>query len=96
MDLKDLKAGMRGITVQGKVVEMTEPREVVVRKTGKKIKLAVATLQDQTDKAKLVLWGDQIEEVSEGNKVIVDNGYTKTFRGNLQIHVGRRGNLKVE
>lgn len=96
MDLKDLKAGMRGINIQGKVVNLTEPRTVVSRKTGRKIKLAIATLDDQTGKAKLVLWGDQTGEVSEGDQVTVNNGYTKTFRGKLQVHVGRRGKLKVE
>ena len=96
MDLKDLRAGMRCVNIQGKVIKKTEPKTVIVRKTGRKIKLSVATLEDETGKATLVLWGDQVNEVSEGDQVTVRNGYVRAFRGELQVHIGRRGTLEVK
>lgn len=90
MQIKDLKDGMTQVTVKGKVTDKTETREVYSRYGFNVHRVANAIVSDGTGSIKLVLWNDQIREVSVGDTVKIENGYVKTFRGELQLSVGRR------
>ncbi|MFQ6073779.1 MAG: hypothetical protein ACE5KC_01035 [Candidatus Bathyarchaeia archaeon] len=52
-------------------------------------------MSDDTGKIKLTLWNDQIDQVNVNDSIKVENGYITTFRGEMQLNVGRYGKLTV-
>ena len=94
MNVADLRDGMRRVDAEGIIAEIAEPRTVNLR-TGGEAKVADCTLKDDTGTIKLSLWDDQIDQVRQGSKVRVTNGYTNSFRGEVRLNVGRYGKLEV-
>ena len=95
MKIKDLKNGMKQVNVEAKVLEKTATREVMARYKNEKYRVATAVIADETGKIKLTLWNEQIEQVNEDDKVTVENGYVTSFRGEIQLNIGRYGTLTV-
>jgi len=85
---------MNNLSLKAKVAEMTEPREVMT-KFGTVTNLIEATLEDETGSIKLTLWGKQSEGLEEGKEVEITNGFTKQFRDELQLGIGRGGTIKA-
>jgi replication factor A1 len=94
MEIGQLKSGMSGVTVEASVVSISEPRTVNLRDGGN-AKVADCLIQDDSGQIKLSLWEDQIAMVKAGSKIAVENGYTRSFRGENVLNVGRYGKLKV-
>ena len=94
MQIKDLKNGMRAVTVEASVVSVSEPRTVNLRDGGT-AKVADCTIQDDSGQIKLSLWEDHIAMVKAGSKISIENGYTNSFKGENSLNVGRYGKLKV-
>ncbi len=94
MKINELRIGSGNINVTGKVVELSEPREVMT-KLGYKTQVATATIEDETGKINLSLWSKQIDEINEGDTVEIKNGYITEFRGSLQLNVPRKGEIKI-
>ena len=95
MKIKDLRDGMRRVDITAKVVEKSAPREVLSRYRNRVYRVATAVLSDETGTVKLALWNDQIEMVNVNDTVKIENGYVTTFRGEIQLNVGRYGKLSV-
>jgi len=87
---------MKSVTIEGEVSEKSEAREVQSRYGDKTYKVATAIIGDETGTIKLTLWNEQIDQVNVDNKVKVENGYVTSFRGEIQLNVGRYGTLTVE
>jgi len=83
-----LKDGMKGLRVEGRIMAVSSPRKV-----GGGKRIADAFLSDGSGTIKLVLWEDQINLVKEGIAVVIENGYVTSFRGNLQLNLGRYGKI---
>ena len=92
MKIADLKGEQSKVDVEGEVVEKGETRTVNLRAGGQS-DVADCTIKDDSGTIKLTLWGEQINSVDVGDKVKVENGYTKSFRGELQLNIGRYGKL---
>jgi replication factor A1 len=95
MKISELKDGLRRVDVEGNIIEITEPREVRSRYTGEMYRVSEAIIEDASGKIKLVLWNEQIDQVKTGDVVRIDNGYIKSFQGEIQLNVGRYGKLTV-
>lgn len=95
MNISELRDGLRSVNVVAKVVDISEPREVRSRFGNQTFRVATATISDETGTTKLTLWNEQIDTVNIGDTVNVENGYIKTFRGEIQLNVGRYGKLTV-
>jgi len=95
LKIKDLKNGMKRVEVEAKVLGKSAPREVTSRYKDETYRVAEATVGDETGQIKLTLWNDQIEQVNENNTVKVENGYVTSFKGEIQLNVGRYGKLTV-
>lgn len=94
MQIKDLKPNTPIDVLEVEVSEVGEPREFSsFRGSGK---VANATVKDDTGEAKLTLWNDEIDLVSTGAKIKIENGWTKEYRGELQIGAGKFGRIIVE
>lgn len=87
---------MKRVTVAGTVKEKSETREVRSRFGDKTYNVATAIISDETGSIKLTLWNEQINQVNVNDKVKVENGYVTSFRGEIQLNVGRYGELTVE
>ena len=96
MQIKDLKNGMKSISVEAKVVEKTAPRQVLSRYKDEMYNVATAILSDGTGSIKLTLWNDQINQVEVNDTVKIDKGYITSFKGEIQLNVGKYGTLNVE
>lgn len=90
--ISDLRPG-RIATIEATVVRLEPIREVDQRTGGKK-KVRDGTLKDGTGEISLVLWGDEVELVAEGDKVRVVDGWVKDYKGRAQISLGRSGRFE--
>ncbi len=93
--ISELKEGMNNVSVEGKVTSLTAPKEVVT-KFGTSTQVANATVEDETGSILLVLWGNQIGNVKEGTTISIEGGYVKSFRGTMQLGVGRNGKIETK
>ena len=96
MKIRDLRNGMKRVSVEAKVVEKSDPREVLSRFKDETHKVATAIIADETGTIKLTLWNEQINQVNVDNTVKVENGYVTSFKGEIQLNIGRYGKLTVE
>ncbi len=95
VDIKDLNDGMKRVSVEGKVVEKGDPREVRSRYKDETYRIVDAVIADETGSIKLTLWNEQIEQVNVGDNVKIENGYVTSFKGETQLNVGKFGKLTV-
>lgn len=86
---------MRRVNVEAKVLEKSTPREVMSRYRDVVHRVATAIISDDTGQIKLTLWNDQIDQVNVNDNIKIENGYVTTFRGEMQLNVGRYGKLTV-
>jgi len=93
--IAELKPGMRAVNVAGKITNVEQPRDVQTKFGPGQV--ATATLEDDSGTVKVTLWNELISKVSLNDSVQIENGYVDSFRGELQLNVGRYGKLtKVE
>ena len=86
---------MRRVDVEAKIVEKSETREVRSRYTNETYRVADAVIQDDTGTIKLTLWNEQIDQVNIGDTIRIENGYIRSFRGEIQLNAGKYGTLNV-
>ncbi|HSV50115.1 MAG TPA: OB-fold nucleic acid binding domain-containing protein [Candidatus Acidoferrales bacterium] len=94
-DIKDLQDGMKRVSVDAKVVEKGDAREVKSRFKDETYRIVDAVIADETGSVKLTLWNEQIEQVNVGDNVKVENGYVTSFKGEIQLNVGKFGKLST-
>ena len=93
MKINEIKRGTSNISLEAKVIDISEVREVMTRFGRRNV--ADATLEDETGEIKLTLWQDQIKMVKVGNKVNITGAFATEFREKLQVSVPRSGKLEV-
>ena len=86
---------MSRIDVEAKVIEKSDTREVRSRYSNQTYRVADAIIKDETGTIKLTLWNEQIDQVNVDDTVKIENGYIKSFRGEIQLNAGRYGKLNV-
>ena len=86
---------MKRVNVEAKVVEKGNTREVTSRYKDETYKVADAVVADETGSIKLTLWNEQIDQVNVGDKIKVENGYVTSFKGEIQLNVGKFGKLTI-
>lgn len=96
MKIKELHDGMKRVSVEATVTEKADSREVLSRFKDETHRVATAMIADDTGTIKLTLWNDQINQVNVNDKIKVENGYVTSFRGEIQLNIGRYGTLTVE
>ena len=96
LKINELRDGMKRIDLIAKVTEKSETREVTSRFKDQTLKVASATIADETGTIKLTLWNEQIGLVNVNDTVKIQNGYITSFRGEIQLNSGRYGTLTVE
>jgi replication factor A1 len=94
-DIRELADGMKRVSVEGKVVEKGDTREVKSRYKDETYRIADAVIADESGSIKLTLWNEQIEQVNVGDNVKIENGYVTSFKGEVQLNVGKFGKMTV-
>lgn len=95
MNVKDLRNGMKRVDVEAQVTEKGNPREVMSRYKDESYTVADAVVADETGSIKLTLWNEQIDQVNVNDKIKIENGYVTSFKGEIQLNVGKYGKLTV-
>jgi replication factor A1 len=96
VDIKDLHDGAKRVDVQAQVVEKGDPREVRSKFKDETYRIVDAVVADETGSIKLTLWNEQADMVNVGDKIKIENGYVTSFKGEIQLNVGKFGKLTVE
>ena len=95
MKIKDVNSKVKWANIKAKVVKKPIARTVYSRFDHNPLGLSTSTISDDTGSIKMPLWNTQINMVSIGDTIQIKNGRVKTFRGEMQVSVGKAGNLKV-
>ena len=90
----DLKSGMNQINLKARVLKIPKPKSVVTR-FGGFATVTNVSITDETGIIQLPLWNKQIDAISVGDLIQVENAHVVTFRGERQLKVGRGGQLSV-
>jgi replication factor A1 len=93
--IKDLQDGQKRVSVEAKVVEKSDVREVKSKFKDETYRIVDAVVADETGSIKLTLWNDQINLVNVGDNIKIENGYITSFKGEIQLNVGKFGKLTV-
>ena len=92
MKINELKAGTGNVNVSGEIVSKDEARDVIT-KFGKKLRVASATLKDDSGEIVLSLWNEDADKYAVGDNVTIENGWVSEFKGNPQISAGKFGKI---
>ena len=96
LNISELRDGAKRVNIEARVVEKGNPREVQSRFKDETYLVANAVLADDSGNIKLTLWNEQIDQVQVGDKIRIENGYVTSFKGEIQLNVGKFGQLTVE
>ena len=91
--IAELQDGMKRVNVTAKVMEKSEAHPVNTG-TGS-IETCYVQIADESGRIKLSLWGEQVQRVNVTDNVTVENGYVSSYKGELQLNVGKWGKLTV-
>ncbi len=93
--IADLREGLDGIDIKVRVIEAKEPKVIQTRKGSRVISEAI--VGDETGRVKLTLWGKQAGTLHEGEAVEIKGAWTTSYRGEVQLNVGSKGQItKIE
>jgi replication factor A1 len=92
--IEDLRAGMKKIHLKAKVLEIPEPN-IVYTRLGTQAYVSNILISDETGTIRMSLWERQIHSITKGDIIEVKNAKVASFRGELQLRMGRRGRLNV-
>lgn len=84
---------MRRVDVSGRINHIEQPREVTTKFGPGQV--TQATLADETGQILVTLWNENIGKVTVGSLVTIKNAYSDSYRGVIQLQVGRYGSLDV-
>jgi len=91
--ISEIARGMSNIVVSGKVIDISDPRDVNTRYGRKRV--ADAVIEDDSGQIKLSLWEGQIDTVSVGDKISVSGAYVTEFRDTMQLNIPKSGKLEI-
>ncbi|PIN76696.1 hypothetical protein COV17_01380 [Candidatus Woesearchaeota archaeon CG10_big_fil_rev_8_21_14_0_10_36_11] len=96
LKIKEIYAGMRNVTMVGKVVRLFEMREFSKGESVGKVQLLL--LGDETGTLRVVFWNDQVDEiknVKEDDIISLKDVYVKENNGNKEVHFGDRASIEI-
>lgn len=93
MKISELTPGTGKVELECEVVGVEAPREI--NKMGRTLRVANATIRDDSGSITLVLWNDDIDKIQEGSKIKITNGYVNTWQDKAQLTLGKFGKMEV-
>lgn len=96
LKIKEVYAGMRGITTKGRVVRKFETRQFAKGERTGQVRSLI--LGDDTGTVRVVFWNDQVnlvDKVQDGDILLLKDVYVKENNNDREIHVGERTELQI-
>lgn len=96
LKIKNILSGMRNVEIVGRVQEKYEVREFQTETRSGKVGSLI--IGDETGTVRLVMWGsqaDRMNELNKGDTIQIEAGYVKLNNNRKEVHLGERGNLKI-
>jgi len=90
--VSQLREGEDEVTVRVRVLEVGETKTVQTRKGPRT--LSEAVVGDETGRVRLTLWGRHAGSLEEGEAVEIRGAWTTSYRGEVQLNVGYRGEIE--
>ena len=94
MKISELSPFDRKLQVVFVVVEKSESRSIVSRKTNEEHQLADITVGDDSGIVTCTLWDETIDRVAEGKTYVLKNGYVNVFQGQMRLALGKWGSIE--
>lgn len=94
LQIKNILAGLRNVETVGKVIQTYELREFTTN--DRQGKVASLVIGDETGTVRVVMWGDQAENIKNINKdmtIKILGAYVKDNNGNIELHMNDRSKL---
>ncbi len=85
----NLKLGLSGVSFKATVIKKSQVR-AVTSKDGNPLLVCDVTLSDGTGEIPLAIWNNQIDTVSQGDIVQIQNARVRSYRGEIQLTLGRK------
>jgi len=93
MQIKDIQPNNAVDILNVEVIDLEEPREFTnFRGTGR---VANAKVRDETGEIKLTLWNEQVDQIKVNDRIVIENGWAKEYRGELQVSTGKFGKITI-
>ena len=95
--ISEAKKMRSGVNVEAVVKSKPDARTVNL-KSGGTVDVCDAVIADgesEDDQMKLTLWGDDIKAVNVGDVVVITNGYTNEFKGEVSLTKGKFGQMQI-
>lgn len=86
---------MKRVSVEATVKEKSPSRQVMSRFKDETYTVADAIVADESGSIKLTLWNEQIALLNVNDKIKIENGYVTSFKGEIQLNIGKFGKLSV-
>jgi len=97
MKVSDLKANSNVDEIVLKIVEKSEPREIMKRFGGTARVCDLVGEDEDGNSVRITLWNDEIDKVDVNELVRIKDGWVKEWNNQLQISTGRSGKIeKIE
>ena len=93
MKVEDLTAEDGDVEIEGTVTKLPTPRAVSTKYGQKRI--VTAEFEDSSGSIDLTLWEEEIDEISQGDKVHIDGGYVREWGDDIQLNIGRDGGIEA-
>ena len=88
LQIKNILAGLRSVETVGKVIQTYELREFTT--TDRQGKVASLVIGDETGTIRVVMWGDQADNIKNIEKdmiIKIVGGYVKDNNGRIELHL---------
>jgi replication factor A1 len=90
--ISDLRPGR--VATFDAVVAKLDPARPIEQRSGTPTQVRNGVLRDGTGEVSLVLWGKEVDLVSEGDHVRIVDGWVKEYKGKPEISLGRIGRVE--
>ncbi|HMK82942.1 MAG TPA: hypothetical protein VK503_04430 [Candidatus Bathyarchaeia archaeon] len=87
--ISTLRYGVSGVSFKARVLKKSEVR-AVTSKDGTPLLVCDLTLSDGTGEIPLAVWNSQIDTISKGDLVQIQNARVRSFRGEIQLSLNRK------
>jgi replication factor A1 len=85
---------MKKIDLKATVLEIPKPNMFWTR-FGAQVHISNVFIGDETGTMRMSLFNEQIEMVSKGDQISIENARVATFRGERQLRIGKSASLNV-
>lgn len=93
MKANKIKPGMKSLDLELKVVDKEEPH--TFENDNGEGRVATAICEDDSGEVKVSLWNEEIDKVSVGDEIKIENGYSRLFKNEVYVSAGKYGELKT-